>query len=180
MVGWLVAYTAAPPGVRAGDNATVMLDLDNEVQPDALLRVKQGGKSHITEDDYLEGAPELVVEIAASSVSYDLHIKEHVYQRNGVQEYLAVQVYDERADWFILRDGVYESSTPDDAGVLRSDVFPGLRLQPEAFWSDDLAAMLATLQQGLASEEHATFVARLETKNAERRRKSVDSPHRAG
>ncbi|MBI3923248.1 MAG: Uma2 family endonuclease, partial [Armatimonadetes bacterium] len=105
---------------------------------------------------------ELVVEIAASSVSYDLHLKKHVYQRNGVQEYLAVQVYDERVDWFILRDGVYESSSPDEVGALRSEVFPGLWLQPETLWTDDLAAMLATLQQGLASEEHAAFVARLQ------------------
>ncbi len=162
MVAWLGIYMASTLGVTAADSATVLLDLDNEVQPDAFLRLEQGGKSRITEDDYLEGAPELVVEIAASSVSYDLHIKKHVYQRNGVQEYLTVQVYDQKVDWFILRDGVYETLPPDENGVLRNEVFPGLWLQPETLWSDDLAAMLDTLQEGLASEEHGAFVDRLQ------------------
>jgi Putative restriction endonuclease len=31
-------------------------------------------------DEYLEGVPELMVEIAASSASYDLHDKRWVYQ----------------------------------------------------------------------------------------------------
>ncbi len=134
------------------------------MQPDAFLCLDpmQGGRSRITEDDYLEGPPELIVEIAASSAAYDLHDKKHVYQRSGVQEYIAVQVYEQRVDWFVLREGVYETLTPDQAGVLRSEVFPGLWLQPTALWSGDLAAMLATLQQGLASPEHAVLVAQLQ------------------
>jgi Uma2 family endonuclease len=163
LVTWLGVYCAATPGVRLGDNATVRLDFENEPQPDALLRLDpaQGGKSRITADDYLEGPPELVVEIAASSAAYDLHDKKRVYQRNGVSEYLAIQVYEQRVDWFILRESVYQPLTPDGAGVLRSEVFPGLWLQPSALWSSDLAALLATLQVGLASPEHAVFVARL-------------------
>jgi Uma2 family endonuclease len=163
IVTWLGVYLAATPGVDSGDNSTVRLEGDNEPQPDALLRLEptHGGRSRVSEDGYLEGPPELIVEVAASSVSYDLHIKRHVYQRNGVQEYLAVQVYEQRMDWFVLREGVYESLSPDEAGVLRSEVFPGLWLQPAALWSGDLAAMLATLQQGLDSPEHAAFVERL-------------------
>ncbi len=122
-----------------------------------------GGRSHVTEDDYLAGPPELIVEIAASSAAYDLHSKRRVYARSGVQEYLAVQMYEQRVDWFILREGVYETLTPDTDGVLRSEVFPGLWLQPAAIWSGDLAAMLAVLQEGLASPEHAAFLARLRT-----------------
>lgn len=165
LLGWLTVYCAATPGVRLGDNVTVRLDFENEVQPDALLRLetKQGGRSRITTDDYLEGPPELIVEIATSSVAYDLHDKRRVYQRSGVQEYLAVQMYEQRVDWFALREGVYELLAPDEAGVLRSEVFPGLWLQPTALWSGDLATMLATLQEGLASPEHAAFVARLQS-----------------
>jgi len=135
------------------------------VQPDALLRLEpeHGGRSHVTEDDYLEGPPELIVEIAASSAAYDLHVKRRVYARSGVQEYLAVQMYEQRVDWFILREGVYETLTLDEDGVLRSEVFPGLWLQPAALWSGDLATMLAVLQEGLASSEHAAFLARLRT-----------------
>jgi len=162
VITWLGVYRAATPGVLVGDNVTVRLDFENEVQPDALLRLEpeQGGRSRVTEDDYLEGPPELIVEITASSVSYDLHDKLRVYARNGVQEYLAVQMYEQRVDWFVLREGVYETLAPGEDGVLRSEVFPGLWLQPDALWSGDVAAMLAVLQEGLASSEHSVFVAR--------------------
>ncbi len=164
IIAWLVNYMAATPSTDVGDNATLRLDFENEVQPDALLRLdpSRGGKSHITEDDYLEGPPELIVEIAASSAAYDLHDKRRVYARNGVQEYLVVQMYEQHIDWFVLREGVYETLTPDESGVLSSQAFPGLWLQPSAFWAGDLAAMLSTLQQGLDSPEHAAFVTHLQ------------------
>ena len=66
---WLGTYCAASPGVDLQDNATVRLDADNQPQPDALLRIEPeiGGNSRISEDDYIEGSPELIVEIAAST-----------------------------------------------------------------------------------------------------------------
>lgn len=163
VVAWLGVYRAATPGVVGGDNATVRLDYENVVQPDALLRLEPGlgGRSQITDDDYLAGPPELVVEIAASSASYDLHNKRRVYARNGVQEYLVAQAYEQRVDWFVLREGAYETLQPDAAGVLRSEVFPGLWLPVDALWAGDLAAMLAVLQLGLTSPEHAAYVAGL-------------------
>jgi hypothetical protein len=50
---------------------------------------------------------------------------------------------------------------PDEQGVLRSEVFPGLWLDTAALLRGDMAAVLATVQQGLASPDHETFVARL-------------------
>ena len=164
MTTWLGVYTAATPGVDVGDNSTVRMGFESEVQPDAFLRLEPalGGQSRLTKDGYLEGPPELIVEIASSSAAYDLHAKRRVYERNGVQEYVAVQMYERRLDWFILREGVYETLTPDESGILRSQVFPGLWLQPSVFWAGDLATMLAVLQQGLASPEHAAFVEHLQ------------------
>lgn len=164
LVTWLGVYRAATPGVQGGDNGTVRLDRWNEVQPDVCLWLDpaRGGKSRVTPDDYLEGPPELVVEIAASSVAYDLHEKKRVYERTGVPDYVAAQVYEQRVDWFVLCEDGYAALQPDEKGILRSEVFPGLWLNPAAFWSGDLAAMLATLQEGLASPEHAAFVARLQ------------------
>lgn len=163
IITWLGTYSALTPGTLPADNATVRLDADNEFQPDALLRLdpKHGGKSRVTEDDYVEGPPELVVEIAASSIAYDLHDKLRVYRRNGVQEYLVWQVYDERIDWFTLSEGEYKPLAADEHGVIRSQLFPGLRLSTKALLSGDLAGVLAELQNGLASEEHAAFIARL-------------------
>jgi Uma2 family endonuclease len=163
MVAWLGLYCSVTPGVLLGDNATTRLDYENVVQPDALLRLDPmlGGRSSVTKDDYLAGPPELVVEIAASSVSYDLGVKRRVYARNGVQEYLAAQAYEQRVDWFVLREGVYEALQPDNDGILRSEVFPGLWLPIDALWDGNLARMIAVLQQGLASAEHAAFAAEL-------------------
>lgn len=163
MIGWLASYRAATPYVLGGDAASLRLDFENEVQPDILLRLdpKVGGKCRETEDDYLEGPPELVVEIAASSVSYDLNVKKRAYARNGVPEYLAVQMYEQRIDWFVLRDGVYETLAADENGIIRSEVFPGLWLNTAVFWANNMAQLMKTLQEGLASPEHAAFVANL-------------------
>jgi Uma2 family endonuclease len=163
MVAWLGLYCSATPGVLLGDNATTRLDYENVVQPDALLRLDPalGGRSRVTSDDYLSGPPEMVVEVAASSVSYDLGVKRRVYARSGVQEYLAAQAYEQRVDWFVLREGVYETLQPDQDGILRSEVFPGLWLPVDALWAGDLAVMIAGLQRGLSSPEHAAFMADL-------------------
>ncbi len=99
---WLGTYWAHPPGTDCGNNASIFLDLDNEPQPDAYLRLTEaaGGKSRETASDYLEGPPELIVEIAASSASsassasYDLHQKKAVYARSDVQEYIAWRTED--------------------------------------------------------------------------------------
>ncbi|MBS1252974.1 MAG: hypothetical protein MAG451_02018 [Anaerolineales bacterium] len=162
-MGWLGYYCAATPGVDLSDNATLRLDLDNEPQPDAQLRLpeSQGGKSRIAEDEYLEGAPELLVEVAASSAAYDLNVKKRVYARNGVLEYLAIQMYEQRIDWFALEEDVYQPLVPGDEGVLCSRVFPGLWLDTGAFWAGDLARVLAILQEGIASPEHEAFADQL-------------------
>ncbi|MDI6794630.1 MAG: Uma2 family endonuclease [bacterium] len=163
VMGWLAVYCAATPGVKLNDNVTVRLDENNEVQPDALLRLEPeaGGHSRISGDDYIEGLPELIVEVAASSASYDLYEKMNVYRRNGVQEYLVWQAYKNHLDWFQLSEGKYVPLSPDANGVIRSRVFPGLHLSVTALLKDDLARVLAVLQEGLKTEEHAAFVQQL-------------------
>jgi Uma2 family endonuclease len=163
LISWLGLYTANTPGIEAGDNSSVRLDLDNEPQPDGLLFIDpaRGGQVRIGADGIIEGAPELVAEVASSSVSYDLHAKLHVYRRNGVREYLVWRVLEREIDWFVLRAGQYERMPMDAQGLLRSEVFPWLWLDPAALIQSDLATVLAILQQGLASPEHGAFVTRL-------------------
>ncbi|MBE9056138.1 Uma2 family endonuclease [Sphaerospermopsis sp. LEGE 08334] len=161
IMGWLATYDSATPGVELADNTTVRLDADNEPQPDALLRIENGGQSRISEDDYVEGAPELIVEIAASSAAIDAHDKLKVYRRNQVQEYLIWRVYDGEFDWFILKDGEYRQLEANAEGVFCSQVFPGLWLDKSALLAGNLAKVLEILQQGLASAEHQSFVEQL-------------------
>ncbi len=160
IIGWLWFYTIATPKVELGDNPTVRLDLDNAPQPDAVLMI-DGGQAKVSSDDYIEGAPELVVEIAASSAAYDLYDKKRAYRRNGVQEYLVWRVYDHEFDWFALEAGEYIKLETDEAGIIRSRVFPGLWLAIPQLLSGKMTEVLAVLQQGLNSTEHQEFIQRL-------------------
>jgi len=145
MVGWLVVYQAMATGLEVGIEPTVRLDDQNELQPDAVL-FRVGGNAQIDAEGYLAGAPELIVEIAASTASYDLHSKKQVYQRHGVKEYLVWRTLDQQIDWFVLTDGVYRNLAPDGDGILRSPEFGGLWLNVPALLRGDMAAVLATLR----------------------------------
>ena len=161
IITWLGIYCSATPRVKVGDNCTVRLDAENEPQPDALLRITRNGQSTISKDDYVEGAPELIVEIAASTASIDLHDKLKAYRRNQVQEYLVWRVYDQELDWFRLREGKYIKLQPNEEGIICSEYFPGLWLDQEALIKGDLAKLVANLQQGLSSLEDQNFVKKL-------------------
>ena len=163
LIGWLWTYKTETPKIRLGDNPTVRLDLDNQPQPDAILLIdaSAGGQTFIGEDGYIEGAPELAVEVSASSASIDLGDKKRAYRRNGVREYLVWQVFDQRIDWFSLQNGDYVSLLPDENGVIRSQVFPGLWLQVNAMIEGDMPQVLSVLQTGLNSDEHQAFTRQL-------------------
>jgi hypothetical protein len=151
-VAWLSAYWVATPGSQLGIEPTVRLDLDNEPQPDAVLFIPGNGAS-ITEDDYISGAPELVAEISASTVSIDLNAKKQVYQRNGVREYIVWRTLQQEIDWFSLQNGEYVCLEPDENGVVKSQVFPGLWLAVAAMLSGDLKEVLSVLQVGIGNRE---------------------------
>ncbi len=161
LAAWLGVYRSETPGVECGDNSTVRLDLDNEPQPDLVLfkLPEKGGQTSISEDDYIEGAPELAIEIVGSSRAYDLHQKKDAYRRNGVCEYLAWITGEQRLVWWELRQGEYHEIAPDADGLLKSRAFPGLWLDAAALLRGDVKAVLAVLRRGLDSAEHSAFVA---------------------
>ena len=102
-----------------------------------------------------------MVEVAASSVSYELHDKLRAYRRNGVQEYLVLAAFEQEGHWFNWQGGEEHRLTPGDDELVRSLIFPGLWLDPVTLWQRDIAGVLAVLQQGLATPEHARFAQRL-------------------
>ena len=161
---WVGVYRSSTPGTDAGDNTTVRLDVDNEPQPDVALfvRPEYGGRVTIDDDGYINGSPELIVEVSASRASIDLGKRLNVYRRNQVSEYVVWRVYDEQVDWFVFQAGQFVPHAPDPAdGLLKSVTFPGLWLDPTALVRRDLAAVLAALARGLASPEHTAFVQQL-------------------
>jgi len=160
LITWLGTYEANTVGVALADNCTVRLDDQNEPQPDAVLRIMEqyGGQSTISADDYIEGAPELVVEIASSSVSYDLHDKKAVYAQHGVKEYLVWQVLDSTVQWFSLQDGAYQLLSPAEDGSLASRIFTGLSLDVQALLRGDARQVLQNLQRRMSTPQHQSFV----------------------
>jgi Uma2 family endonuclease len=164
--GWLGSYAARTPGTQAAANVTVQLNPENVPQPDALLRIlpECGGQTHLDAAGYLFGPPELIVEIAASSVAIDLHDKLRAYRRSGVREYLVWRTLDRQFDWFVLDQDEYRANAPDNQGVLRSPHFPGLALAVDALLDHDSAKVLDVLQTELQTAAHTTFVAQLEAR----------------
>lgn len=160
---WLGVYQSLTPGVDLSVEPTVRLDLDNEPQPDAVLFIKAdaGGHTVLSADGYIEGAPELIVEIAASSAAIDRGSKKQVYRRNGVLEYIVWQSYENQLEWFSLVEGEYRLLQTTTDGIIRSRVFPGLWLAVDALLGDRMARVLEVVQEGLQSTEQADFVEQL-------------------
>jgi Uma2 family endonuclease len=157
----LFMYAVNTPGVEAGDNTTVLLGPEGEFQPDLYLRILPdfGGQSKTSVQDYVEGAPELVIELSHSTRSLDMNSKKEEYARHGVREYVVWTLTDNLFHWFDLPA---DQETPASAdGVLRLKTFPGLWIDAAALSAKDYKKFVATFQQGLATPEHAAFVERL-------------------
>jgi Uma2 family endonuclease len=162
LIRWIDEYEEATPGTEAFDNASTILDAAAEPQPDVCLLITSPTHGQTREEDELiVGAPEFVAEVASSSEAIDLHGKREDYQRTGVREYVVAALRQQRMYWFIRRADRFADLQPGDDGVLRSEVFPGLWLDPAAVLRGDRRRVLEVLRQGLATPEHAAFVARL-------------------
>lgn len=158
--GWLSVYEAATPGCEGGSNATSLIGKDCPQSDEFLAILPECGGASWGED-YVEGSPELLVEVSHSTASIDLHEKFELYQKARVQEYLVVLLKSREIRWHRLVRNKYQLIKADDNGVYRSRVFPGLWLDSKALFADDIAQVLATLQLGIASDEHQKFVAEL-------------------
>ncbi len=163
-------YSIRTPGLEVGGNTTVILSNDDEVQPDLVLLIPPalGGQTHTVElprrkaqspIPYIKGPPELVAEIADSSLDIDLGVKKDRYAAGGVLEYIVLCVRPKQIYWFDLKTG--RRFEADSNSVLRSEVFPGLWIHSQALLNFDGEQSMRTLDQGLASSEHQEFVVKL-------------------
>jgi Uma2 family endonuclease len=163
MQTWLGTYALSTFGVKHATNSTTRLGPDDVPQPDGLLRIlpECGGQARLDSKGYLQGPPELVVEIAASTTSIDAREKLVSYRRAGVREYILWRTIDEALDWWILENDEYRPLPAGTDKLLRSRVFPGLWLDTVALLAGDGAGVMARLQVGLKCAEHAAFAADL-------------------
>jgi hypothetical protein len=171
LIGLLTYYATFTPGVRGSGPVTVIVDDQTLPEPDAVLRIlpECGGATALNSRSYVVGPPELLAEVAYSSASRDMGPKYDAYLAGRVAEYLVWRTAHREIDLFALRRRRYAAVAPDADGVLRSGAFPGLWLDVAALVAGDLRRAFDTLQQGLASPEHAAFVAKLAAKARRKR-----------
>jgi Uma2 family endonuclease len=162
VIAWMSIYRIATPGIRGADNTTLRLRLNNRPQPDACLLIDPsfGGLVQIV-DRYIVGGPELTAEVSGTSESLDLGDKFDVYRENGIREYVVWRVFDEQIDWFVLRGEQYERLPLSTEGTYKSEILPGLWLDPAALIRGDMERVAQVAQQGIADPAHAAFVALL-------------------
>jgi hypothetical protein len=168
LCAWLGTYDDATPGTESLSSVTNILGPRTEPEPDGCLLIlpEFGGQTWVDDDDYLNGAPEWIGEICETTDAIDLHAKKSDYEEAGVREYFVAALRTKQVFWFARRRGKFKAVSPGTDGILRSEVFPGLWLDPAAFLRRDYQQVLAVLRQGLASPEHAAFVAKLASKKA--------------
>lgn len=154
---WLGAYASSTPGCSGGCNGTWQM-LEDIPQPDAHLRLlaECGGRSRI-EGGYFVGAPEVIVEVSASSAAADLGPKLNLYQGAGVLEYITVLLHSQQVVWRCRAGKRFVQIRPGPDGLLRSRAFPGLWLDPAALLAGDSRRLMNALRRGLRSAEHAAF-----------------------
>ncbi len=162
----LSLYKAGTPGVEVAGDMTAILGEKSEPQPDQMLRLltECGGQSKYNEEDYLVGAPELIAEVAHSSKAIDLGRKRQDYLEAGVQEYVVFCTEEGELHWFHFPSR--RKLKPDRNGVWKSRIFPGLWIDSASLVARNSARLMATVQQGLATAEHAAFARRLQEKLA--------------
>jgi hypothetical protein len=88
--------------------------------------------------------------------------------RDGDREYTVAAVRTQQLFWFIRRRGKFKPLPKGADGVIRFEVLPGFWLDAQAFANRDGMRLLAALHQGVASAEHAAFVAKLASKRTDR------------
>jgi Uma2 family endonuclease len=168
---WLGQYAVATEGVEFFSDSSVHLGELDLPQPDGILRIEDrfGGTSRMLKSD-LHGAPELVVEVAASSAAYDLFQKKQRYQENAIQEYLVWIVHERRFVWFSLGADGYTELRPSRSGVIKSLVYPGLWLDTKGLLDRNWTKVLATVKKGMESEEYVSFAAKLKSQGRRKRK----------
>lgn len=153
-------YYIHTPHVSLGENASVFLSDQDELQPDLNLRLSEnvGGTSLLNRKGYIVGAPELVAEIAYTSRAIDLHLKKSRYKCAGVAEYIVLCLEPKQFYWFDLANDAELKVTK---GITRSTVFPGLWLCGKALLEFDDIEADDLLNRGLKSQEHKMFKQKL-------------------
>ncbi|HEY7029969.1 MAG TPA: Uma2 family endonuclease [Thermomicrobiales bacterium] len=120
-------------GVFYGSPVDVRFDLHNVVAPD--LTFVSEARRHIITPHYIDGVPDLVMEILSKSTRrYDLVQKAALYETAGVREYWQIDTDARTIVILSLQDGRHVPLPVRD-GRVRSDVLDGLEIDLAEFFA---------------------------------------------
>jgi Uma2 family endonuclease len=158
----LMTYKMSVVGIEIGSSISLVMDDEFQPQPDLILRrlPEFGGRSITRADGSIQGPPELVVEIAYSRRSIELHTKMAEYARCGVVEYLVYMIDEKRLRWFDLP--TEQELFPEESGIFKIRQFPGLWIDQQAITANNRSQMIAVLQSGLAKPAHRSFARKMQ------------------
>ena len=122
---YLDAFTPAPAEVYQDITTILSPELQRVVEPDLVVIL--GGRNDIGGLIYVEGVPDIVVEILSSDRSHDLVRKRQIYAEAGVREYWILDPRYDTVALLELRGGVYVARAALTAGdTLTTPLLPGL------------------------------------------------------
>jgi Uma2 family endonuclease len=161
-------FDDATPGTKGLIKITNILGPISEPEPDGCLLIlpEYGGQTWCDADDFVNGAPDWVAEISDGTEAVDLGVKKQDYENAGVREYMVAVLKTRSVFWFVQRSGKLKERSAAPDGIFRSEAVPGFWVDPDAFLNHARTRLLTILRQGLASPEHAAFVAKLAAKKA--------------
>ncbi len=126
-------------GEVLGSHAAVRLASGHTYEPDLLFVARE--RAHIIGEDYIDGAPDLVVEIlSASTYHYDTGPKRVGYEQAGVRELWLIDPYGPKGTQVLRRDettGTFLAVEPEgepEGNIYRSAVIAGLWLREGWLW----------------------------------------------
>jgi hypothetical protein len=81
-------------------------------------------------------------------------------------EYVVVVLHQRVVRWFVLQDGTYRDMEADASRLFKSTVFPGLWLDAPVLLRRDVRQVIATLQHGIETSAHTTFIQQLQARRS--------------
>lgn len=155
---WLCQYRRSTPCVESLGRVSIFLDPTTEIETTAAMWLTPGADDR-PRWQRCEGVPELLVEVTATVHNKVFRRRLRVYEQSEIHELLVVTGDPRDTALYARENGRFARVSPADDGSYRSRVFPGLWLDPSALFSDEWNEMAACLDRGMATEEHAAFVA---------------------
>lgn len=108
---------------------TTILSRERQRAPEPDLVIILEGRPGVLEGRWVEGAPDIAIEVLSTERSRDLVRKRQIYAEAGILEYWPIDPRNDTVTQLELRDGQYvERAVLDAADVLTTPLLPGLSI----------------------------------------------------